>query len=151
MTKAIIPWDELSRIEKIKHIFDYLETTRNSQAKNLWGPEASGYNEHIHFPLTAPWKEVVEVIKSSHYSHTAYVRLTDKDFKIPNPDDLRKERIVALQKAFEAESFGGTPTVKGLANYLEASERTVKRHIQESKIFAINNNGEVIRKADKVE
>ena len=91
MTKAIIPWDELSRIEKIKHIFDYLETTRNSQAKNLWGPEASGYNEHIHFPLTAPWKEVVEVIKSSHYSHTAYVRLTDKDFKIPNPDDLRKE------------------------------------------------------------
>ena len=91
MTKAIIPWDELSRIEKIKHIFDYLETTRNSQAKNLWGPEASGYNEHIHFPLTAPRKEVVEVIKSSHYSHTAYVRLTDKDFKIPNPDDLRKE------------------------------------------------------------
>ena len=90
MTKAIIPWDELSRIEKIKHIFDYLETTRNSQAKNLWGPEASGYNEHIHFPLTAPWKEVVEVIKSSHYSHTAYVRLTDKDFKIPNPYGVRK-------------------------------------------------------------
>lgn len=35
MTKAIIPWDELSRIEKIKHIFDYSETMRNSQVKDL--------------------------------------------------------------------------------------------------------------------
>ena len=75
MTKAIIPWDELSRIEKIKHIFDYLETTRNSQAKNLWGPEASGYNEHIHFPLTTPWKEVVEVIKRAHIPYTINYQL----------------------------------------------------------------------------
>ena len=36
MTKAIIPWDELCRIEMmIKHIFDYSETMRNSQAKDL--------------------------------------------------------------------------------------------------------------------
>ncbi|MBV4203546.1 hypothetical protein KSZ28_07450 [Bacteroides salyersiae] len=91
MTKAIKPWDELSRAEKIKHIFDYPESIRNSQAKDLWGPEVSGYYEHIHFPLTTLWEEIVEVIKSSHYSYTAYVRLGDKDFKIPNSDDLRKE------------------------------------------------------------
>ena len=64
---------------------------------------------------------------------------------------MKKERIIALQKAFEAESFGGIPTVKGLANYLETSEKTVRRHIQESKIFAISNTGEVTRKLDKVE
>ena len=30
MTKAIKPWDELGRAEKIKHIFDYPESIRNS-------------------------------------------------------------------------------------------------------------------------
>ena len=36
MTKAIIPWDELSRIEMmIKHIFDYSETMRNSHSNDL--------------------------------------------------------------------------------------------------------------------
>lgn len=46
MMKAVKPWDELSRAEKIKHIFDYPGSMRNSQAKDLWGPEASGYYEH---------------------------------------------------------------------------------------------------------
>ena len=58
--------------------------------------------------------------------------------KKKSPDDLKKERIVALQKAFEAESFGGTPTVKSMASYLDG-------------MFAISNNGEVIRKTEKVE
>ena len=64
---------------------------------------------------------------------------------------MKKERIVALQKAFEAESFGGTPTVKSLASYLDVTEKTVKNHIRESGMFAISNNGEVIRKTEKVE
>lgn len=92
MMKAIKSWDELSRAEKIKHIFDYPESMRDSQAKDLWGPEASGYYEHIHFPPTASWKEVVEVLKSSHNCQcTAYVQLTDKDFKIFDTDELRRE------------------------------------------------------------
>lgn len=71
--------------------------------------------------------------------------------KKKSPDDLKKERIVALQKAFEAESFGGTPTVKSLASYLDVTEKTVKNHIRESGMFAISNNGEVVRKTEKVE
>ena len=71
--------------------------------------------------------------------------------KKKSPDDSKKERIVALQKAFEAESFGGTPTVKSLASYLDVTEKTVKNHIRESGMFAISNNGEVVRKTEKVE
>ena len=71
--------------------------------------------------------------------------------KKKSPDDLKKERIVALQKAFEAESFCGTPTVKGLASYLDVTEKTVKNHIRESGMFAISNNGEIVRKTEKVE
>ncbi len=83
MTKAVKPWNELTRAEKIRHIFDYPESMRDSQAKDLWGLEASGYYEYLHFPPTAPWEEIVEVLKSSHHCQcTAYVRLTDKDFKL---------------------------------------------------------------------
>lgn len=93
MVKNIRPWNELSRAEKIKHIFDYPESMRDSQAKDLWGPETSGYYEHIHFPPTAPWKEIVEVLKSCHNCQcTAYVRLTDKNFKCFGEEDLKKLR-----------------------------------------------------------
>ena len=86
-------WGELSRVEKIKHIFDYPESMRDSQAKDLWGSEASGYYEHIYFPPTAPWKEVVEVIKSNHHCQCiAYVRLADKDFKFFDEEDIKKLR-----------------------------------------------------------
>lgn len=93
MTKAVKPWNELSRAEKIKHIFDYPESMRDSQAKDLWGPEAFGYYEHIHFPPTTLWKEVVEVLNSCHNCQcTAYVRLTDKDFKCFGEEDFKKLR-----------------------------------------------------------
>ncbi len=36
MIKVVKPWSELSRAEKIKHIFDYPESMRN-----MWRPEAS--------------------------------------------------------------------------------------------------------------
>lgn len=40
MTKAVKPWNELTRAEKIRHIFDYPESMRDSQAKDLWGAES---------------------------------------------------------------------------------------------------------------
>ena len=93
MTKAVKPWSELSRTEKIRHIFDFPESMRDSQTKDLWGPEASGYNNYIYFPSTAPWEEVVEVLKSNHDCQcTAYVRLTDKDFKFFGEEDFKKLR-----------------------------------------------------------
>lgn len=93
MTKTIKPWDELSRAEKIKHIFDYPESMRNSQAQDLWGAEASGYNKHIYFPPTAPWKEVIEVIKNNPHCYARYdIRLTDKDFKFFDENDMIKLR-----------------------------------------------------------
>lgn len=85
------PWNELSRAEKIKHIFDYPESMRNNLVKDLWGPDASVYCEHIYFPPTASWEEVVEVIKSSRQRHSAYIQLTYKDFKTYTPDELQKE------------------------------------------------------------
>ena len=79
--KTIKPWNELSRAEKIKSLFDYPDEMRDSQAKGLWGPDAYAYSNHIWFPIDAPWNEIVEVIKHSHGSHAVYVRLTYKDFK----------------------------------------------------------------------
>ena len=75
------PWNELSRAEKIKSLFDYPDEMRDSQAKDLWGPDAYAYSNHIWFPVDAPWNEIVEIIKNSHSSHSVYVRLTYKDFK----------------------------------------------------------------------
>lgn len=102
MMEPIRPWDELSREEKIEHLFDYPESMRDGQAKDLWGPEASGYCEHIHFPPTVPWEEVVEVIKRSRHYQTVYVRLTDKDFKTFDADDLegvyREEEKLPIYK-----------------------------------------------------
>ena len=85
------PWDELSRTEKIQSLFDYPASMRDMQAKDLWGPSAGGYYEHIYFPAGAPWKEIVEVIKNSHSSHTVYLRLTYKDFKVFEPDYIKSE------------------------------------------------------------
>lgn len=85
------PWDELSRTEKIQALFDYPASMRDMQAKDLWGPDAAGYYEHIYFPVGAPWKEIVEVIKNSHSSHTVYLRLTYKDFKVFEPGYIKSE------------------------------------------------------------
>ena len=59
---------------------------RDTQAKDLWGPEAYGYYGHIYFPAGASWKEIAEVMKNSRTSHTVYVKLTNKDFKVFDPD-----------------------------------------------------------------
>ncbi len=84
------PWNELNREAKIKTLFDYPASMRDSQAKDLWGPEASGYYERICFPPTAPWNEILEIIKNSNARQTVYVKLTDKDFKVFNSHDIKK-------------------------------------------------------------
>lgn len=93
MKKNVKPWDDLDRGEKIKHIFDYPESMRDSQAKDLWGQEAYGYSRYIFFPPDASWKEIVEVIRSNHKCQcSVYIRLTEKDFKFFDEDDLKKLR-----------------------------------------------------------
>ncbi len=91
-TKATRPWDGLSREEKIRHLFEYPAEMRDRQAKELWGPKAGGYNEHIYFPPDAPWHEIVEVIKHSHGSQMVYMRLKEKDFMTFDAESRKRER-----------------------------------------------------------
>ncbi len=85
-------WNELSRAEKIEHLFDYPYEERRDKVKELWGDEAQIYAEHIHFPFPAAWPDLVAVLKKIGKSQNAYVRLTEQDFKVITPDDWRRDK-----------------------------------------------------------
>ncbi|MHC1758298.1 MAG: AAA family ATPase [Negativicutes bacterium] len=66
--------------------------------------------------------------------------------KKKSPTDGKKERGIAIENAFEAAGFGGQPTVKSIAEYMDVTEKTVKNHIKEHGGFSIDNQGMVIKK-----
>lgn len=75
-----------------------------------------------------------------------------KNFKKKKtPAESKKERAASLQTAFEAAGFAGPATIKGIAEYMGVTEKTVKNHIKEHGGFTIINNGEVHQKTEKVE
>lgn len=66
--------------------------------------------------------------------------------KKKSPADIKHDRKVAIEKAFEAAGFGEPPSVKSIAEYMSASEKTVKNHLKEHGGFIIDNQGVVIKK-----
>jgi hypothetical protein len=64
---------------------------------------------------------------------------------------MKKQRAENLQSAFEAAGFNGQPTLKAMSEYLDVDPKTVKNHIREHGGFVITNQGEVMRKPEKVE
>jgi len=60
-------------------------------------------------------------------------------------EELKKERMEALETAFEAEGINGRVTVKDLAEYMGKSEDTIRNYIKEHGSFWIDN-GEVGKK-----
>lgn len=60
-------------------------------------------------------------------------------------EDLKKDRLAALETAYEAETISGKVTVKSLAEYMGKSEDTVRNYIKEHGGFWIDD-GEVGRK-----
>ena len=66
--------------------------------------------------------------------------------KKKSPVDSKKERIASLETAFEAAGFNGQPTVKGMAEYMGVTEKTVKNHIKEHGNLLVDNQGNVFKK-----
>jgi len=61
--------------------------------------------------------------------------------------NAKKERIENTEAAYEACKIDGDVTVKGMAEYLTLSERTVRRRIEETKKMIIENG--IVRKLTK--
>lgn len=66
--------------------------------------------------------------------------------KKKTPAESKKERESSVENAFEAAGFGGQSTVKGMAEYLEVTEKTVRNHIKEHGGFLIDKQGSVFKK-----
>ncbi len=91
-------WDELTRAEKIAHLFDYPYPERLTKVKELWGMDASEYVGTVEFPPMTLWEEIVTVIKQTGRIQYAYVNLSADSFgAIVNQDLLRNnEETLAL-------------------------------------------------------
>lgn len=61
--------------------------------------------------------------------------------------NAKKERVEGTEAAYEACRIDGDITVKGMAEYLTLSERTVRRRIEETKKMIIENG--IVRKITK--
>jgi RecA-family ATPase len=64
------------------------------------------------------------------------------------PADSQKSRKASIESAFEAAGFSGQPTVKGMAEYMSVTEKTVKNHLKEHGGFMVDNQGGVFKKGD---
>ncbi len=89
-------WNELTRAEKIAHLFDYPYPQRLEMVHELWGENASEYAEIVHFPPMTPCEEIVTVIKLTGKTQYAYVSLCDDDFGVITNDDIEKNCDEAL-------------------------------------------------------
>ncbi|WP_110955191.1 AAA family ATPase [Anaerosinus massiliensis] len=69
-----------------------------------------------------------------------------KNFKKKKtPEDSKKDRKIAIENAIEATKFGGTPTLKSMAEYMGVTEKTVKNHLKEHGGYTVAHNGEVFK------
>ncbi|BBB91032.1 MAG TPA: AAA family ATPase [Methylomusa anaerophila] len=66
--------------------------------------------------------------------------------KRKTPAEGKKTRGTSLESAFEAAGFNGQPTVKGMAEYMSVTEKTVKNHLKEHGGFLVDNQGAVFKK-----
>lgn len=66
--------------------------------------------------------------------------------KKKSPTESKKDRGASLESAFEAAGFSGQPTVKGMAEYMGVTEKTVKNHLKEHGGFMIDNQGAIVKK-----
>ncbi len=89
-------WNELTRAEKIAHLFDYPYPERLTKVKELWGIEASEYAETVNFPPMTPWEEIVTVIKQTGKMQYAYVNLSVDSFGAITNHDLSRNSEEAL-------------------------------------------------------
>lgn len=66
--------------------------------------------------------------------------------KKKTPADSKNDRKASLESAYEAAGFSGQPTVKGMAEYMGVTEKTVKNHLKEHGGFMIDNQGAIVKK-----
>ncbi len=88
-------WNELSRAEKIAHLFDYPYDERGEKVRELWGKDASEYVERVCFPYGTPWHEMVTVLKMTGKSQKIYVRLTIDDTYAVSVEDMERNEDAA--------------------------------------------------------
>lgn len=89
-------WDELTRAEKIAHLFDYPYPERLAKVKELWGIDASEYVGTVEFPPMTPWEEIVTVIKQTGKRQYAYVNLSADNFDAVTKHDILRKSDEAL-------------------------------------------------------
>lgn len=73
-----------------------------------------------------------------------------KNFKKKkSPEDIKKDRKISIETAFEAAGFSGQPSIKGISEYMGVTEKTVKNHLKEHGGFLVDNQGSVFKKENK--
>lgn len=71
--------------------------------------------------------------------------------KKKSKDEKKEERLEALETAFSGVQDDGVAAIKDLAEYLEMSEKTVRRYLKEHGNFWIDGGETGLRDKDKIE
>ncbi len=121
-------WNELTRAEKLEHLFDYPYEERHDKVRELWGDAAREYNESVMFPPSTPWEEIVAVIKKTGKTQEAYVTLGVNDFDVISIEDFRRkeDEICALLGWRKVVLSSGKPIRLGFDLY---DEKTLVCHV----------------------
>ena len=71
--------------------------------------------------------------------------------KKKSKDEKKEERLEALETAFSGVQEDGVAAIKDLAEYLEMSEKTVRRYLKEHGNFWIDGGETGVKDRDKIE
>lgn len=150
---SILSWakDNLSNGDYAELIDDVVEPAKDSiAARTAWMIDGT-LREFPHFrPKTLWFRYPIHVADESGMLGDIAKRIQSRGKKAPgrkkNPEQREKDRMTSLESAFDAlESLGDPVTVKGMAEYVGKTERTVRNYIKEHGGFMITNHQEIIK------
>lgn len=149
----ILMWakDNLSNGDYAELIDDVVEPAKNEiEARTAWMIDGT-LREYPHFsPKTLWFTYPIHVADDSGVLGDIAKRIQSKGKKAPgrkkNSEQREKDRMTSVESAFAAlESLGDPVTIKGMAEYVGKSERTVRNYIKEHGGFMITNHQEIVK------
>jgi len=150
---SIMAWakDNLSNGDYAELLDEVVEPARSSiAARTAWMIDGT-LREFPHFlPKTLWFEYPVHRIDESGVLGDIAQRIQSRGRKAPgrkkDSAQREKDRKTSVESAYAAlESLGDPVTVRGMAEYVGKSERTVKNYLKEHGGFIITNHQEIIR------
>ena len=143
--------NNLSNEEYAELLDDVAEPARNEiAARTAWMLDGT-LREYPHFlPKTLWFRYPIHIADDGGVLGDIARKVQNKGKKAPgrkkNPAQREQDRKASVESAFAAlESLGDPVTIKGMAEYVGKSERTVRNYIKEHGGFMITNHQEIVK------